>query len=188
MHRLLFWLLVIFFATFQHFRAFLRLRGDDEMNRPDNALFEDLVKIHADAVTRICYMNLNNRADAEDAWQNVFMKLWKSQNMWDKSENELRKWLVTVALNECRDIKRRLFHRSHFDIDELTVEYTEDFDREVVAAVKELPEKYSKVIYLYYFEGYDIREISSILSANENTVKSRLKRGREMLKGVLRNE
>ena len=158
------------------------------MNQSDDALFENLVNIHADAVTRVCYMNLNNFSDAEDAWQNVFMKLWKSKSMWDKPENELHKWLVTVALNECRDIKRRLFHRSHFDIDELNVEYTEDFDKEVVTAVKSLPEKYFQVIYLYYFEGYDIREISSILSSKENTVKSRLKRGREMLKGVLRNE
>lgn len=158
------------------------------MNQPDNALFENLVNIHADAVTRVCYMNLNNIPDAEDAWQNVFMKLWKSKNLWEKPENELHKWLVTVALNECRDIKRRLFHRSHFDIDDLCIEYTEDFDREVVNAVKGLPEKYFRVIYLYYFEGYDIREISSILSAKENTVKSCLKRGREMLKGVLRNE
>ena len=150
--------------------------------------FEILTEKYADTVTRICFLNLENRADAEDAWQNVFLKLWKSKNMWHKPEAELHKWLITVALNECRDIKRRLFHRSHFDIDELNVEYTEDFDKEVITAVKELPEKYSRVIYLYYFEGYDVREISSILSANENTVKSRLKRGREMLKGVLRNE
>lgn len=158
------------------------------MKQPDNALFENLVNIYSDAVTRVCYMNLSNRADAEDAWQNVFLKLWKSEKMWKKPENELHKWLVTVALNECRDIKRRLFHRSHFDIDELTVEYTEDFDRDVVSAVKALPKKYFQVIYLYYFEGYDIREISSILTVKENTVKSRLRRGREMLKGVLRNE
>ena len=158
------------------------------MARSDNALFENLVNIHSDAVTRICYMNLTDRADAEDAWQNVFLKLWKFPEMWQKSETEIHKWLVTVALNECRDIKRKLFHRSHFNIDELTVEYIEDFDKDVITAVKGLPEKYSSVIYLYYFEGYNIEEISSILSAKENTVKSRLKRGREMLKGVLRNE
>ena len=48
--------------------------------------------------------------------------------------------------------------------------------------------QFQLLIYLYYSEGYDIREISSILTAKENTVKSRLRRGREMLKGVLRNE
>ena len=150
--------------------------------------FEILVEKYADTVTRICFINLENRADAEDAWQNVFIKLFKSKKIWSKPEDELRKWLVTVTLNECRDIKRKLFHRSHYDIDELNVSYSEDFNREVISAVRSLPLKYLQVIELYYFEGYSVAEISDILSANENTVKSRLKRGRELLKGEFLNE
>ena len=150
--------------------------------------FEILVEKYADTVTRICFVNLENRADAEDAWQNVFIKLFKSKKIWSKPEDELRKWLVTVTLNECRDIKRKLFHRSHYDMDELNVSYSEDFNREVISAVRSLPLKYLQVIELYYFEGYSVAEISDILSANENTIKSRLKRGRELLKGEFSNE
>lgn len=150
--------------------------------------FEILVEKYADTVTRICFVNLENRADAEDAWQNVFIKLFKSKKIWSKPEDELRKWLVTVTLNECRDIKRKLFHRSHYDIDELNVSYSEDFNREVISAVRSLPLKYLQVIELYYFEGYSVAEISDILSTNENTIKSRLKRGRELLKGEFLNE
>ena len=150
--------------------------------------FEILVEKYADTVTRICFINLENRADAEDAWQNVFIKLFKSKKLWSKPEEELHKWLVTVTLNECRDIKRKLFHRNHYDIDELNVSYSEDFNREVISAVRSLPLKYLQVIELYYFEGYSVAEISDILSANENTVKSRLKRGRELLKGEFLNE
>ena len=54
--------------------------------------------------------------------------------------------------------------------------------------MRNLPMKYLQVIELYYFEGYSVAEISDILSANENTVKSRLKRGRELLKGEFLNE
>ena len=150
--------------------------------------FEFLVEKYADTVTRICFVNLENRADVEDAWQNVFIKLFKSKKLWSKPEEELRKWLVTVTLNECRDIKRKLFHRNHYDIDELDVSYSEDFNKEVIRAVRDLPLKYLQVIELYYFEGYSVAEISDILSANENTVKSRLKRGRELLKGELSDE
>ncbi len=150
--------------------------------------FEILVEKYADTVTRICFVNLENRADAEDAWQNVFIKLFKSKKIWSKPEDELRKWLVTVTLNECRDIKRKLFHRNHYDIDELNVSYSEDFNRNVISAVRSLPLKYLQVIELYYFEGYSVAEISDILSANENTIKSRLKRGRELLKGEFSNE
>ena len=150
--------------------------------------FELLVEKYADTVTRICFVNLENRADAEDAWQNVFLKLFKAKHLWQKSHEELRKWIVTVALNECRDIKRKLFRRNHYDIDELEVSYTEDFNKDLVHEIRRLPTKYREVIELFYFEGYSIGEISDILSEKENTVKSRLKRGRELLKGGLGNE
>lgn len=150
--------------------------------------FEMLVEKYADTVTRICFVNLENRADAEDAWQNVFLKLFKAKHLWQKPENELRKWIVTVALNECRDIKRKLFRRNHADIDELQVSYTEDFNKELICEIRRLPIKYLQVIELYYFEGYSISEISEILSEKENTIKSRLKRGRELLKGGLSDE
>ncbi len=150
--------------------------------------FELLVEKYADTVTRICYVNLGSRADAEDAWQSVFLKLFKSKKIWQKPDDEIRKWLITVSLNECRDIKRKLFHRNHYDIDELNISYSEDFDKDLIWAVKNLPTKYLQVIQLHYFEGYSVNEISQILSANENTVKSRLKRARELLKGELSNE
>ena len=150
--------------------------------------FEMLVEKYADTVTRICFVNLENRADAEDAWQNVFLKLFKAKHLWQKPENELRKWIVTVTLNECRDIKRKLFRRNHADIDELQVSYTEDFNKELIYEIRRLPIKYLQVIELYYFEGYSIGEISEILSEKGNTIKSRLKRGRELLKGGLSDE
>ena len=63
-------------------------------------LFTPLVEKYADTVTRLCYLHLESRADAEDAWQNVFFKLFRSKKMWEKPDAELRKWLVTVTLNE----------------------------------------------------------------------------------------
>ncbi|MBR4964890.1 MAG: sigma-70 family RNA polymerase sigma factor [Lachnospiraceae bacterium] len=150
--------------------------------------FEILVEKYADTVTRICFINLASRADAEDAWQNVFIKLFKSKKLWDKPDAELKKWLVTVTLNECRDIKRKLFHRNHYDINDLNISCTENFDKDIIIAVRSLPIKYLQVIDLYYFEGYSVAEISEILSTNVNTVKSRLKRARELLKGDFYNE
>ena len=150
--------------------------------------FELLVEKYADIITRICFFNLKNKADAEDAWQNTFIKLFKHKELWEKPDAEIRKWLCTVALNECRDIKRKLFHRNHLDIDELQITYTEKYNKDLIEAVKALPQKYLEVIELYYFEGYRINQIADILSEKENTIKSRLKRGRELLKGVLSDE
>lgn len=151
-------------------------------------LFTSLVEKYADTVTKICFLQLQNRADAEDAWQNVFCKLYKTPKMWNKPDEELRKWLVTVTLNECRDAKRRLFHRNHADIDELQIACEQELDFNLINEVRKLPAKYAQPIVLFYFEGYSVSEISRILSEKENTVKSRLKRGRELLKGVLTDE
>ncbi|MBQ3087496.1 MAG: sigma-70 family RNA polymerase sigma factor [Clostridia bacterium] len=151
-------------------------------------LFTPLVEKYADTVTRLCYLHLESRADAEDAWQNVFFKLFRSKKMWEKPDDELRKWLVTVTLNECRDFKRKLFHRNHVDIDELQIACAQEPDYGLIEAVRTLPVKYASVIILYYYEGYSVKEISQILSEKENTVKSRLKRARELLKGVLTDE
>ena len=58
----------------------------------------------------------------------------------------------------------------------------EEKDHDISREIEELPEKYRSVLYLYYYEEYNIREISEILSKNENTVSSLLQRARKKLK------
>ncbi len=58
-------------------------------------------------------------------------------------------------------------------------------DREFYELVKELPEDYRMIFLLYYGEGFKTNEIAQILDVNENTVKSRLRRGRDKLRQVL---
>lgn len=154
----------------------------------ENDKYIEIVEKYSDMVTRICYIRFNCLADAEDCWQNVFIKLYNSNEMWQESEDYLRYWLITVTLNECKDLHRKLFRRNHFDIDMLVTPYIEDFDKSLLHAVKGLPHKYSEVIYLYYIEGYSIIELSKILGRKENTIKSQLKRGREKLKDVFEDE
>lgn len=153
-----------------------------------NDLYVNHVEKYSDMVTRICYLRFNCLADAEDCWQNVFIKLYNSKEMWQKPDEELRRWLITVTINESRDIHRKLFRRNHFDIDKLVIPYIEKSDWSLLYAVRTLPYKYSEVIYLYHYEGYSIKELVEILKRNENTIKSQLKRGREMLKDVIKDE
>ncbi|WP_353095658.1 sigma-70 family RNA polymerase sigma factor [Tissierella praeacuta] len=154
----------------------------------ENDKYVKIVEKYSDMVTRICYIRFSCLADAEDCWQNVFIKLFNSREMWQESEDYLRYWLVTVTLNECRDMHRKLFRRNHLDIDILVIPDIEEFDKSLLHAVKSLPHKYFEVIYLYYFEGYNIIELSKILGRKENTIKSQLKRGRERLKDVIKSE
>ncbi|HHX52176.1 MAG TPA: sigma-70 family RNA polymerase sigma factor, partial [Erysipelothrix sp.] len=61
-------------------------------------------------------------------------------------------------------------------------------DHKVLQEVFDLPLKYRQVIYLHYYEGYSIKEISNLLNKNESTIKTQLSRARERLKGVLNDE
>ena len=119
---------------------------------------EDVIDTYGDMVTRICIMNLRNSDDAKDCFQEVFIKLYKHGMIEDY--DYLKHWLIRVTINTCKDY-RRVFYKKTINIEDV---------------------RYKNVLFLYYYEGYKTDEISEILKMNINTVKSRLKRGREILK------
>lgn len=144
-----------------------------------NMHYEEVLEQYSDMITRICILNLRNSEDAKDCYQNVFIKLYY-KDVCFKDQNHLKAWLIRVCLNECKNYQK-LFYRSTIDIDKVIVS---DNHKEFVLLpeVLKLPKKYKNVLYLYYYEGYRIVEIAEILHSNENTIKSHLKRGRELLK------
>lgn len=70
----------------------------------------------------------------------------------------------------------------------MDIPFEEEQNSELYYAVLKLPLKYRTVIHLFYYEQYSVAQIAQYLKRNESTVKSQLKRGREMLKGVLRDD
>ncbi len=145
--------------------------------------YEDAVRRYADTVTSVCVMRLQNMADAEDCFQNVFVKLYYNSPEFD-TEEHLKAWLIKVSINECVSYMRKM--RRIIPIDKIHNEKI-TFDNDSVDmswALMKTPLKYREVLYLYYCEEYKVKEISEILNKKENTIKSLLKRGREILKTV----
>ena len=141
--------------------------------------FNDIVEKYSDMVTRICIMNLRNSDDAKDCYQNVFIKLFQ-KDIEFQNEEHLKAWLIRVCINECRNYIKR-FYKFTIDIEQVIIaDHKKDLT--LLPEVLKLPKKYRNVLYLYYYEGYSIDEISHILQINQNTLKSQLKRGRELLK------
>lgn len=147
--------------------------------------FEDVLSAYSDMVTRLCCLNLNDKDQAEDCWQEVFLSLYTAPSILEKPMQEIRKWLITVTLNACRNLNKRLFYRRHEDISTLDIPVFDTHTSDVIDALRHLSKNHSQVIYLHYYEGYSVRELAAVLKRNENTIKSQLKRGRELLKGVL---
>lgn len=139
---------------------------------------EEVIDTYGDMVTRICIMNLRNSDDAKDCFQEVFIKLYKHGMIEDC--DHLKHWLIRVTINTCKDY-HRVFYKKTINIEDVLIQ-DEKKDYVLLPVILDMPTRYKNVLYLYYYEGYKTDEIAEILKMNINTVKSRLKRGREILK------
>lgn len=144
-----------------------------------------LLDSYGNNILRLAYSYLHNMSDAEDVLQDTLIQYLKAAPRFESGEHE-KAWLLRVAANIS---KNRIDYNRVRNADELNealvAEQKEDLSF-VWEAVKALPEKYRIVIHLFYHEGYSTAEIASILNEKESTVRSRLNRGRERLKTVLR--
>lgn len=158
------------------------MKNNTDMSEINNR-YRQAVEEYADMVTRLCIVHTGNYSDAEDCWQNVFFKLFTELKK--GGEPDVKPWLITVTLNECRSVLRYRLRRNTVNIDELIIPFEDKKDIELTQLVFSLPPKQRDVIYLYYYEQYKVGEIAELTGMKENTVKSHLKRGREQLKKYL---
>lgn len=158
-----------------------------EEKRYAGCTFDEAVEKYASVVLSTCLVYLKKLPDAEDCTQETFLKLYtKSPSLHD--ESHLKAWLLRVALNECRHIVRdRRFHLPIEAAENQSFPSPED-KLDISLLLMELPTKYREVMWLYYGLSYHSDEIASILGKNPNTVRTLLKRGREMLKKQLGGE
>lgn len=145
--------------------------------------------MYSDTVKRICLLNLKNRHDTDDVFQNVFLKYMQSDTIFESDEHE-KAWFIRVTLNECKDFFKSFSRSKVVSIDEI-IEPSEEMDTESMELLDEvlkLPKKYKEVIYLFYYEGYNAVEIGQILNKNVNTIYTLMSRAKEMLKCNLGGE
>ncbi len=148
-----------------------------------NIKYREYVDEFSDMITRLCLIHTGNYADAADCYQNVFFKLFKEMKLGGPAN--VKAWLITVTLNECRSVLRYRLRKNTVNLNELIIPFHDKSDIELTELIFKLPPKQRDVIYLYYYEEYKIKEISQMTGMKENTVKSHLKRGREQLKEFL---
>ena len=135
---------------------------------------------------RICFSQLPSAQDREDAVQEALARAWRKRGQL-REEGYLQTWLVRILLNVCHDMQRRGQRMVPTAEIELPVQDTSP-DGALREALLALPEKYRLPILLYYLEGYSLRQVAQMLHIPENTVKTRLSRGRQQLKERLHEE
>ncbi|MBP3604332.1 MAG: sigma-70 family RNA polymerase sigma factor [Lachnospiraceae bacterium] len=155
---------------------------------------EEAIDRYADMVYRLALLRVKNQTDAEDIFQEVFIRLVKhidKLQSWD----HVKAWLITVTTNCAKKHFEQYWNKNVScmeDTQEIQVVETgyesAEGDGTVLTAVKSLPEKYRIAIHLFYFEELSVTEIAKATKQKESTVKSQLFRAREMLKEMLEGE
>lgn len=149
----------------------------------------DLMARHRDRLFAAAFAICKNPQDAEDVVQETFLAYYRAEKDFE-SEAHVRAWLVRVAVNKAKNATVCFWRRNRRALEDYaeTLTFEAPADHALFDAVMRLGEKYRIVIHLFYYEDYSVQEIARILGTREGTVKSRLSRGRRLLKQQLMEE
>ncbi|SFJ89140.1 RNA polymerase sigma-70 factor, ECF subfamily [Halobacillus dabanensis] len=150
----------------------------------------------SDEIFRFSYTYVKRKDIAEDLTQEIFIKCYKNYHKF-KSNSSIKTWIYSIAANHCKDYLRsgyakyvslsekiiHLVKGQSKNPEEIAIE--RDSSQMLTDYILTLPVKYREVIFLYYFKELKISMIASTLKCNENTVKSRLRRAKILLKEAI---
>ena len=144
---------------------------------------ENVIEKYSDMVYRIALTRCGTIENAEDIYQDVFIKFSEKMPVFESEEHE-KAWFVRVTLNLSKNLKLSAWNKKVINLDE-NIEFETKEENDVFSVVCELPINYKTVIYLMYYEGYKVKEIAKIMRKQEGTIKTWLYRAREILKNKL---
>ena len=147
---------------------------------------EEIMLRHKDRVLRTAVAIIGNVSEAEDIFQDVFVKLLEKQPRFESPEHEAA-WLIRVTANLCKNYLRSFWRKNTQQLFETHPAQTHE-QHELVEFINRLPVKFRIAIHLYYYEGYSIQEIAEMTDQKYSTVGSHLSRARIMLKNFMEDE
>lgn len=140
-----------------------------------------IVNTYSDMLFRLAYQYTRNSSESEDIVQDVFMAMLKKMPF--KTEEYLKAWLIRVAINKSKNYLKSM-RKKVLALDE-NIKVPTYTHEDGLEEINLLPEFDRNVIYLYYYEGYSIKEIAKITGKSANSINIRLCRAREKLKNLL---
>lgn len=157
------------------------MNNGDKMGDKDIKDINYIVNTYSDMLFRLAYQYTRNSSESEDIVQDVFMAMLKKMPF--KTEEYLKAWLIRVAINKSKNYLKSM-RKKVLALDEniKVPTYTHEDGLEEITL---LPEFDRNAIYLYYYEGYSIKEIAKITGKSANSINIRLCRAREKLKNLL---
>ncbi len=157
-----------------------------EQNDNNNSDIESVIARNASTVYKLAMSRCGNRADADDIFQQVFLRYITRRPDFASAAHE-KAWFLRVTVNCSKSFWSSAFRRNTQPMtEEMAAPRTEEHG--LWAAVAAMPEKYRVLIHLFYYEGISTAEISQLLNRKESTVRMQLTRARRLLGERLKGE
>lgn len=155
---------------------------------------DDMI-LYGQDLLQLVYTYVKDKALAQDLTQEIFVKCYEAYPTY-KGKSTLKTWMWRIAINHCKDYLKSWYNQNiqmavnagvdvqaSSNVEQQVIQ--QDEQERLAKTVMQLPIKYREVIYLFYFEDYTSKEIAVMLSINENTVKTRLRKAKQFLKEQL---
>lgn len=162
-------------------------------------VMDEIMQEYGQDLLQLVYAYVKNQAMAEDLSQEIFVKCYQALPTY-KGKSNIKTWLWRIAINHCKDYLKSWYNQkvlasadelfslqeSKENVEQIVIQ--QDEDARLAENVMQLPVLYREVIYLFYFEMLAIKEIAQVLEINSNTVKTRLRKGKSLLKERLEGQ
>ena len=138
---------------------------------------------YGDLINRTCCLILGDRALAEDATQETFLRAWKSMAQF-KGDASPKTWLTRIAINVCRNIRRTAWFRRNvrsITPEDLPLTAPAE-DRTLFLLVQQLPDKHRQIIVLRYYQGMSLDEAARVLGISRSAAHHRLQKALQALR------
>ncbi len=169
-----------------------------KISEDSEAFIEEILEAYGNKILKLCFVQLGSKEEAEDATQEVFLKMFKNLKKYN-GESSMYTWIYRITINTCFDILKKRSKSKYEDIS-LYIDFIKDkketeeiilrnlTSQNIRIALMKVPEKYRVLLYMFYFEELKISQIASILDEKENTIKTKIKRGKNALRRILESE
>lgn len=160
--------------------------------------FDEIIDRYKDVIFRMVYMHIGDFHKSEDITQEIFIKIYRNLSKF-RGDSNIYTWIYKITINTIRTYAKKDKALGNA----LPIDYIEDVpddtwdeneliealqNTRVISLIQRLPEKYKEILILYYYQDLKVEDICSVLNEPSGTIKSKLHRGRNMLKEMLLKE
>lgn len=150
------------------------------------AELEQVMELYGNTVYRLAYSQLRSGSDADDIYQEVFLRYFQKRPQFESEEHQ-KAWLLRVTINRAKSFAMSPWRRHNVPLEDRVV-FRQEEERELDEALDCLSGKDRTLLHLFYYEQLSTRDIAQMLHRKESTVRTQLTRARRRLEIILKGE